>query len=48
MCSACQKRREALKAAMANKDALATVKHAVKGAAELVGVRKKDKDDKSE
>lgn len=48
MCKACQKRREGLREALSKRDALAAVAHAMKGAAELVGVKKKDKDDKSE
>lgn len=41
MCKPCQKRREQLKEALSNKDALAAVKHAASGVAEMVGVKKK-------
>lgn len=41
MCKPCQKRREQLKEALNKKDALAAVKHAAVGVAEMVGIKKK-------
>lgn len=41
MCKPCQKRREQLKEAISKKDALAAVKYASAGVAEMVGIKKK-------
>lgn len=40
-CSACEARRKKLLEALSRKDALAAVAHAAKGAAEIMGIKKK-------
>lgn len=44
MCKPCEARRKKLAEALSRKDALAAVAHAAKGAAEMVGIKKKPDD----